>query len=56
MSNWKQINNNTPENIELETVIIENGEERNKQRLTKKGNLWWSGNMYVYYTPTHYKL
>lgn len=53
---WKEIDKNTPENVELTTAIIENGEERNIEKLTKRGNLWWSGGMYIYYTPTHYKL
>ena len=49
---WKPIET-APENKEIWTKV----EDRNEQRMTKKGNLWWtSDGMYVYYTPTHWKL
>ena len=25
-----------------------------KQKLTRRGRLFWGGDMYVYYTPTHW--
>ena len=35
---------------------IDDGEERNRVRLIKKGRLWYFADesMYVYYTPTHW--
>ena len=35
---------------------IDDGEERNRVRLIRKGRLWYFADesMYVYYTPTHW--
>jgi hypothetical protein len=55
---WKLIDKYTPQSQILETCIIENGKIRNEQRLILKGNLFWltDMSMYVYYTPTHYRI
>lgn len=45
------------ENEVVETKIHDGKGCRNVQRLIRRGNLWFSpvGNMYVYYTPTHWR-
>lgn len=45
-----------PEDVIVDTVISDIGGERNKQPLYRKGGLWFvpTGEMYVYYTPTHW--
>ena len=50
----------TPEGVEMMTKIDDEHGERNVQKLTRYGNLWWtdpdrSKGMYVYYCPTHWK-
>jgi hypothetical protein len=44
-----------PEGKEVDTKIDDAQGERNVQRLKRRGNLWWAGDMYVYYTPTHWR-
>ena len=44
-----------PENTEVETCIHDTGGFRQIATLVKKGNLFWSGDMYVYYAPTHWR-
>jgi hypothetical protein len=45
-----------PEHIIVDTMISDIGGERNQQRLYRQGRLWFfpEGDMYVYYTPTHW--
>lgn len=38
----------------IRTKIDDANGARNDQVLTHRGNLWWAGDMYVYYTPTHW--
>jgi hypothetical protein len=47
-----------PEGVEVETKIHDKDGERNVQTLRRRGRLWWipDGSMYVYYTPTHWRL
>lgn len=47
----------SPEGIVLDTKIDDADGCRNEQQLVRKGNLWWTsdGQMYVYYTPTHWR-
>lgn len=50
----------SPENEEVWTKIHDERGERNIAKLTRKGNLWYTGTndgvgMYVYYTPTHWR-
>jgi len=47
-----------PEGVLVETKVHDARGERNVQNLTRRGNLWWTpdGAMYVYYTPTHWRL
>lgn len=49
---------NAPENEVVETKIDDKGGIRNEQTLKRVGNLWFhpDGKMYVYYTPTHFKI
>ena len=49
-----------PESEEVWTKIDDERGERNVQKLTRYGNLWWtnpdrSKGMYVYYSPTHWR-
>jgi hypothetical protein len=46
-----------PENVPVMTKIDDASGVRNEQPLKRRGRLWWlvSGEMYVYYTPTHWK-
>lgn len=50
---WHPIST-APRNEVVETKIDDENGERNVQRLSRDGNLWWvpDGSMYVYYTPT----
>lgn len=55
---WKKIIDiKPPENIILNTKIMDGNGERNEQHLIRKGNLWFTTDMktYVYYTPTHWQ-
>lgn len=44
-----------PENQEVETKIDDHMGVRNEQTLKRVGRLWYAGDMYVYYTPTHWR-
>ena len=46
-----------PRGLEVETKIDDLRGIRNTQTLKRLGNLWFTpdGNMYVYYTPTHWR-
>ena len=56
MRGWTETVDQLPtEGIEVETKIDDADGERNVQRLIRHGNLWFSGDMYVYYTPTHWR-
>ena len=39
----------------VETKIDKGGVVRNVARLRYHSNLWWTGDMYVYYRPTHWR-
>ncbi len=59
MSEWQNLHDHqAPENVELDTKIDNEAGCRNDQTLMRRGNLWWypDGSMYVYYTPTHWRL
>ncbi len=59
MSNWIRIEDKAPpEGVEVETKIEDYNGPRNVQRLKRKDNLWFLPDlsMYVYYTPTHWRL
>jgi len=46
-----------PEGVVVETKIDDSDGIRNVSTLYRRGRLWWvpDGEMYVYYTPTHYR-
>lgn len=44
-----------PENVLLMTKIDDDRGVRNEQPLHRIGNLWFAGDSYVYYTPTHWR-
>lgn len=59
MSEWIRTADRLPENgTVVDTKIDTAGVARNKQRLKRSGALWFfeDGSMYVYYTPTHWRL
>ena len=43
--------------VVVDTKIDDEKGIRNEQPLKRNGNLWWTpdGEMYVYYTPTHWR-
>jgi hypothetical protein len=47
-----------PDGVIVETCIDGILGKRNVQKLKRRGQLWWTpdGEMYVYYTPTHWRL
>lgn len=51
--NWKPIET-MPEGREVWTRIYDDKGERNVQKLRREGRLYFGGNMYVYYQPTHW--
>lgn len=53
---WRPIQT-APENVLVETRILDEHGERNVQPMRRDGRLWWTadGSMYVYYTPTHWR-
>ena len=54
---WIPISNQLPpDGVKVLTKVYDFNGERNVQPLTRKGNLYWSDDMYVYYQPTHWKL
>jgi hypothetical protein len=46
-----------PQDIDVETAIIDDLGQRNTATLRRIGRLWFlpDGSMYVYYTPTHWR-
>ena len=56
MADWQTIRS-APRDVPVLTKIDDKDGARNEQALTLKGNLWWTpdGEMYVYYTPTHWR-
>lgn len=54
---WKKINQEHPPiNKWIKTKIEDEHGIRNEQYLKFDGKLWWADDdMYVYYTPTHWK-
>lgn len=55
--NWIPITKQLPpEGMVVMTKIDDAKGVRNEQELKLKGRLWWmpDGQMYVYYTPTHW--
>jgi len=54
---WNKISNQLPpDGVKVLTKVDDFNGERNVQYLTRKGHLYWGSDMYVYYTPTHWKL
>jgi hypothetical protein len=53
--NWQPIDT-APENVVVLTKIDDGRGVRNQQPMKRRGRLWWfaDGEMYVYYTPTHW--
>lgn len=44
-----------PNGVTVMTKIDDRNGVRNEQLMTLTGSLWFSGGMYVYYEPTHWK-
>ena len=51
---WNPISS-APEGQAVMTKIDDSLGERNEQVMVKNGNLWFAGEMYVYYQPTHWR-
>lgn len=52
---WKKTKYHLPKpGSTVWTKIDDEKGERNVQKLRFENNLWWSGNTYVYYDPTHW--
>lgn len=59
MDNWIKVSEKLPPEEELvETKIDDVNGIRNVQKLKRRGQLWFfaDGIMYVYYTPTHWRM
>ena len=59
MLTWIPTAERLPDNgVVVETKIDDERGERNVQTLKRSGRLWFfpDGSMYVYYTPTHWRL
>lgn len=59
MNNWNLVKDKLPpKGIEVETKVDDHNGVRNEQTLKLSAGLWFlpDGNMYVYYTPTHWRL
>lgn len=55
---WINVHDNPPkEGVVVETMISDHDGERNQAKLRRSGRLWFlpSGDVYVYYTPTHWR-
>mgnify|MGYP004499142151 CR=1 FL=1 len=55
---WQPVRYGLPENgVVVETKVDDGNGCRLVQKLKRKNNLWFlpDGNMYVYYTPTHWR-
>lgn len=50
----KILDEKPPENVSVKTKIDDEHGCRNRQNLIRKGNLYFSDGMYVYYMPTHW--
>jgi hypothetical protein len=44
-----------PEGEAVLTKIDDDRGVRNEQTLIRRGHLWFTDDMYVYYTPTHWR-
>lgn len=51
---WNEIES-APANKLVMTMIKDGAGTRNEQPLIRSGNLWFAGEMYVYYQPTHWR-
>ena len=53
---WIDCRDRLPANGVVVMTKIDDGKPRNVQRLKRRNNLWFveDGDMYVYYTPTHW--
>ena len=54
MNDWQPIET-APEGVEVWTKIDDKRGERNVQTLRREGRLWFGGDVYVYYAPTHWR-
>jgi len=52
--NWQPIAS-APVDVLVMTKIDDHQGVRNEQTMRRQGNLWFAGEMYVYYQPTHWR-
>ena len=58
MRTWNKTSEVKPKDDRLvETMVVRDGNVSNVSKLRYHNNLWWlfSNDMYVYYTPTHWR-
>lgn len=56
MADWKQCSMECPpEGVLVDTKIDDADGVRNEQAMIYRKPLWWAGDMYVYYNPTHWR-
>ena len=56
MYEWRRVDDEKPpQNFPVDTKIDDQDGVRNEQVMSFHHNLWWAGDMYVYYRPTHWK-
>lgn len=51
---WKSTDT-APDGVAVMTRIDDGNGVRNEQVMVKNGNLWFVGELYVYYRPTHWR-
>ena len=60
MSDWIRVSEKLPLENKIVETRIDDGKyiRRNEQQLKRRGSLWYlpDGSMYVYYTPTHWRM
>lgn len=53
---WKTTGSEqAPEGVAVMTKLDDFKGVRNEQIMKRQGNLWFAGDMYVYYQPTHWR-
>jgi hypothetical protein len=51
---WRKIEF-APLNTSVMTKVDDHNGCRNEKIMVKRNNLWWAGDIYVYYEPTHFR-
>ena len=55
-SKWHKCSDKLPpEGIEVQVIIDDANGQRNESCLVRQGTLWFSGDTYMYWRPTHWR-